>query len=150
LKRAPLDRLDDRFHAVYDRTRGETAHSEPVLVVFGDSLFFYRQGRRQEHGMASAQAQLLKAAAHVPVGVYLTMRQLVGRAVLDDGAQRELRRLLRLCLEERDARDSSLGDAIATEMATVPLFVLSPPSWGRVCCVSQRKRPADSSRPCTS
>lgn len=115
-----LQRLDEQFHKVYDRARVETVHREPVLVVLGDALFFFREGDRQEACTTSEPAQQLKAVAHVPVGVYLTMRRSLGRAALDDGARAELQRLLDRCVDRRDNSSALLvSDSIRSEVAAV-------------------------------
>ncbi len=117
---SPLQRLDEQFHAVYDRTRVDTAHQAPVLVVLGESLVLFAEGQRQEATTTSEPAQLLKAAAHAPVGVYLTLRRSLGRTGLDENVETALRRLLRQCLDRRAAPPSAtLRESVVAEVSSV-------------------------------
>lgn len=111
-----LPELDKAFHAVYDRTREESKQRAPVIVVLGDALFLYRDGGCTELPITSEPAQLLKEAAHVPVGVFLTARRRLGRP-LDVAALAELRRLLQLCHDRRDA--AGLDGPLAAEVTAV-------------------------------
>jgi len=86
---------DERFHASYARFRDAAAHAGPVLVLLGDSLILL-DGERRIELLANAPAnRTLKAAAHIPVGVFTTLEQRRERASepLDEHTARRLREL---------------------------------------------------------
>jgi hypothetical protein len=114
---ASLPKLDEAFHAVYDRTREESKHRAPVIVVLGDALFLYRGGGCTELPITSEPAKVLKEAAHVPVGVFLTARRLLGSDPPDDASLAPLRRLLELCHDRRGA--AKLDGSLAAEVTAV-------------------------------
>lgn len=67
---AQLQALDDDFHTVYGRLRLQAAYETPVLVHSGELLTLFLQDRKQEYTITHRWIELLKATAHVPVGLF--------------------------------------------------------------------------------
>jgi hypothetical protein len=76
----PLDELNAAFRQAYAAARTTAFETQgPVLVVSGDSLILYRdQAVVAEAELRPAQYHHLKAMAHVPLALRLTLRALGG------------------------------------------------------------------------
>ena len=85
-ERSALAREDARFHRTYDALRQDAAHHTPTLVLFGGQFIFSDSGQRAEYPASAPASQLLKAAAHAPLGVYTLLLPLLQ----EDGSRVEL------------------------------------------------------------
>jgi hypothetical protein len=86
-----LRRSDDQFHAAYARRRAAAARAAPVLVLLGDTLTLFDADRRSDYSATAHATQTIKAAAHVPVGIFATLQALASRgARLDTEAKQRL------------------------------------------------------------
>jgi hypothetical protein len=65
-----LDREDARFHRAYATARGDVARSAPTLVLVNGKFVFSAGATRREFPASAPASQLLKAAAHAPLGVF--------------------------------------------------------------------------------
>jgi hypothetical protein len=102
------ERLEEQFHASYDRMRARRAHQTPVLVFFQDSLILLHGERRIELGASAPLTHIIQAAAHAPVGAFAVLHELSARAPLGPLQQVRLTQLRRACdadgeLERLDA-----------------------------------------------
>ncbi|HTU63211.1 MAG TPA: hypothetical protein VMF89_32345 [Polyangiales bacterium] len=97
-ERGALAREDARFHRTYDALRQEAAHSAPTLVLFGGQFIFSDRAQRAEYPASAPASQLLKAAAHAPLGVYTLLLPL-----LQDSARAEIPESLRVRLMRTQA-----------------------------------------------
>lgn len=71
----PLATIDHAFHAQYDAAR-LPAYAPPVLVVTGEELVVFRDGERATFTFVPSGSRFLKAAAHAPVGLFVTLMRL--------------------------------------------------------------------------
>jgi hypothetical protein len=86
-----LRSLDDQFHGAYARRRAAAARCAPVLVLLGDTLTLFDADRRSDYSATARDTQLIKAAAHVPVGIFATLEDLAANeAALDAATTRRL------------------------------------------------------------
>ena len=83
LESAPrLQDCDDQFHDAYGRLRDAASRAAPVLVLFGESLILLDADRRREYVASAACTHVIKAVAHVPVGIFATLQERAGGAEL--------------------------------------------------------------------
>jgi hypothetical protein len=66
---------DERFHASYARLRESAARTGPVLVLIGDAVILLDGDRRLELPANVPANRILKAASHIPVGVFTTLHE---------------------------------------------------------------------------
>jgi hypothetical protein len=102
----PLAVVNAEFRERYARARAEAlARTGPVIVVYeGDKLVLLRNGGRVEARFVPPSDAELKAVAHVPLGVYASLRGGAG-APLDDAAVKALQSYRTLIA----AADGALG-----------------------------------------
>jgi hypothetical protein len=72
-----LEREDARFHRAYDALRQDAATGTPTLVLFAGTCIFSDGAQRAEYPASAPASQLLKAAAHAPLGLYTLLLPLV-------------------------------------------------------------------------
>jgi hypothetical protein len=79
-----LRSLDEQFHGAYAQRRAAAARCAPVLVLLGDTLTLFDADRRSEYLATARDMQIIKVAAHVPVGIFAVLQGLAAReAALD-------------------------------------------------------------------
>lgn len=79
-RRSSLDDCDARFHDAYGRLRAAASRASPVLVLFGESLILLDGDRRREFVASAACTHVIKAVAHLPVGIFATLAERAGAA----------------------------------------------------------------------
>jgi hypothetical protein len=78
-----LEDCDEQFHDAYGRLRSAASRAAPVLVLFGDSLILLDGERRSEFAASAGCTRVIKAVAHVPVGIFATLEERAG--ALEEG-----------------------------------------------------------------
>jgi hypothetical protein len=66
----PLDDINDRFHASYDRARNAASRDGPVFIVLADELIIFRNDEREALSFSPRSFHVIKSAAHAPVALY--------------------------------------------------------------------------------
>jgi hypothetical protein len=92
---AGLPELDEQFHEAYGRVRSVASRTDPVLVLLGDVLVLLDGERRREHLATAPATALIKAAAHVPVGVFAILEQPADSS-LDEATRQHLLQMRRV------------------------------------------------------
>ena len=76
--------LNNAFREAYAGAKKRVlASSGPALIVNGDRLILFRDGRREEANVAAALYDPLKTMAHIPLAIYVALMP-PGEAVGDD------------------------------------------------------------------
>jgi hypothetical protein len=134
-KHASLSTLDAQFHAAYDRLRSDDARAAPVLVLFGDSLIAFEGERQQAWPATAPSTQLIKAAAHVPVGIFATLRNRADPEAAFDAFAAErlaaMRRLQVRALGTLDGLDTAARADVEQVLETSQRFLEQILSRGR-------------------
>jgi hypothetical protein len=93
MTRESLQACDEQFHAAYDRLRAGAAREAPILVLFGDTLVLFDTERRVEFAASAPCTQVIKAAAHLPVGIFATLQERDFENRLDESTTERLSQL---------------------------------------------------------
>jgi hypothetical protein len=111
--------LEDQFHGAYARRRANAARCAPVLVLLGDTLTLFDADRRSEYLASASDTQTIKAAAHVPVGIFATLQELAARAAALDAPTLQRLSALRSAQLASRAAASSLDAAARADVEAV-------------------------------
>jgi hypothetical protein len=93
----PLVAVNAEFREQYARARTEAlAKTGPVIVVYeGSKLVLIRNGTRTEATFVPASDSVLKSVAHVPLGVFVSLRDFSDRSI-DETTSRVIQRYIGL------------------------------------------------------
>jgi hypothetical protein len=129
-----LHALDDEFHATYGELRTTATHATPVLVLFGETLSLFAQGERRDFVATAQHTELLKASAHVPVGVYALLSA-QREALAVNVIERQIRALQKARTEARaalSAPDDTTREVVDEILLNSERFLARTLAAGRV------------------
>lgn len=84
------ERVDDGFVESYAGACAAVVRTAPVIVVAGDLLVVFHDGKREEVSFASRELKILKSAAHAPVAVFALLHPGAGSPLSADARARLL------------------------------------------------------------